>query len=142
LNSKEFISFKSKEISAAGIKIFPDDFLTSVENTTLILPSEALIMGNNFFGLYEVLTINGNSFCQTETLTKAKYIVYSGKQKKREIKIPVNEKDIEMAVKSYEKYLDDLLREIDKNYKSRFPESKDANIVGNEIFRTLNLSRL
>ncbi len=142
MTSKEFIAKKVKDIPAEGLKVFPDDFLISCEVTSLDLPQETLIIGNQFFGSYEVLTAKGSSFCQAESLTRAKYIVYAGKQKNKMIKIPLNEKDIETAVKNYEKYLDDLLRQIKKEYRVQFPDVKEIDPTINEIFRLLNLSRL
>ena len=142
MTPKEFFSKKVKEISKEKLKSFPDDFLTSATNSKLSLPSKMLIIGNEFFGFYEVLTISGESFCQAESLIKAKYYVYSSRQKVKEVQIPNYEKEMEKAVKSYEKYLDDLIREIEKDYKKVFPEAKDSNFAVNEIFRLLNLTRL
>lgn len=142
MTSKEFIAKKIKDFRAEGLKIFPGDFLLSNDTTSLSLISNALIVGSEFFGSYEVLTAEGSLFCSTETLANAKYIVYAGKQKNKEIKIPLNEKDIETSVKEYEKYLDGLLRQIKKEYKAQFPDGKDILSVVKEIFTLLNLSRL
>ena len=142
MTSREFILKKVKELSDERLKIFPDDFLISCDTNPFNLPSETLIMGNEFFGSYEILTADGSSICQAESLSKAKYIVYADKQQRKEIKIPVNEKDTSAAVKNYEKYLDDILRQMEKEYKTWFPEGKDMHSVINEIFRILNLKRL
>ncbi len=142
MTSKEFITEKIKEISQEGVKIFPNDFLLPCDHNSLRLPPDALIIGNEFFGLYEVLTIKGNSFQHADTLLKAKYLVYSGRQKDIEINIPADEKNIETMVKNYEKYLDMLLKQIEKDYKSSFPDNKDVNNIVNEVFRLLNLKRL
>lgn len=142
MTSKEFITKEIKEISQEGVKIFPDDFLFPCDYNSLRLPPDALIIGNEFFGSYEVLTAKGDSFHHTDTLLKAKYLVYSGRQKDREIKIPEDEENIKTMVKNYEKYLDMILKQIEKDYKSSFPENKDFNNVVNEVFRLLNLNRL
>jgi len=142
LTSKEFIKNKLKELSGRGVKNFPDNFLFPCEVNEITLPPESLIIGNELFGNYEVITIKGHPFCHTDTLLKAKYIVYAGKQKDRKIKIPVNERDIEAAIKNYEKYLDTMLRETEKDYRKLFPENKDVNNIVNEVFRLLNLNRL
>ncbi len=142
MTSKEFITKKIREISEEGIKKFPDDFLSACEITTVTLPSGSLFIGNEFFGSYEVLTGNGDSFCHTDTLFRAKYYVYAGRQKERNVVIPVEEKDIETVVKDYEKYLDKMLKQIEKDYKSLNPENKNVNSVVNEIFRLLNLIRV
>jgi hypothetical protein len=142
LTPKEFITKKIREISEEGIQNFPDDFLFPCETDTTTLPSGSLLIGNEFFGSYEVLTVNGDSFCHTDTLLKAKYYVYASRKKERNIKIPVNGKDIETVVKNYEKYLDKLLKQIENDYRSLNPEYKDVNSVVNEVFRLLNLKRL
>ncbi|HSD63683.1 MAG TPA: hypothetical protein VLB50_07785 [Ignavibacteriaceae bacterium] len=142
MTSKIFIAKKVKDFSAGGLKTFPGDFIISCDFIPFQLPSGTLIMGNEFFGCYEILTATRVPFCQAESLAKAKYIVYTARGKNEEIKIPVNEKDIEAVVKEYEKYLDDILRQIKKEYLLQFPEGKEANIVVNKIFGLLNLSRL
>jgi hypothetical protein len=142
LTSKEFISKKVRDFSSKGLKIFPDDFYMPGEATSVVLPSETLIIGNEFFGTYEVLTINGNSFCYADSLSRAKYLVYSARQKNRDIRIPLNEKDIDVSLKSYEKYLDSLIRQIEKEYKAEFSDGKEVHSVVNKIFRMLNLTRL
>lgn len=142
MTSKEFIVKKIREISEKGIKKFPDDFLFACESDEIVLPSGSLFIGNEFFGSYEVLTVNGESFRHTDTLIKAKYYVYAGRHKDRNIKIPVRDRDLETVVKDYEKYLDKLLKEIENDYKSIYPENKDVNTVVNEVFRLLNLIRV
>ena len=142
MTSKGFISKKVRDISSEGIKNFPDDFCISVETASVTLPSESLIIGNEFFGTFEVLAINGSSFCHADSLTKAKYLVYSARHKNRDIRIPINEKDIEAILNSYEKYLDSLIRQIEKEYNAEFAGDKEMHIVINKIFRMLNLTRL
>lgn len=139
---KEFISKKVRDFSSEGLKIFPADFYIPGEATSIILPSETLIIGNEFFGTYEVLTISGNSFCYADSLSRAKYLVYSARQKNRDIQIPLNEKDIDATLKGYENYLYSLIRQIEKEYKAEFSDGKDAHTVVNKIFRMLNLTRL
>lgn len=142
MTSKEFITKKIREISAEGIKKFPDDFLPACKTSEITLPTGFLSIGNEFFGSYEVLTTNGESFCHTDTLIKAKYYVYAGRKKERKIKIPVEEKDIETSVKDYEEYLDKLLKHIENDYLSVNPENKDVYSIVNEVFRLLNLIRV
>jgi hypothetical protein len=142
LTPKEFISNKTKEISEKGIKIFPENFIFPCETNEISLPPETLVLGNEFFGSYEVLTVAGDSFCHTDTLYKAKYYVYAGRQKSRVFNIPLNEKDIEKVVRSYEQYLDGLLKHIESEYNSIFPENKDVSNIVSEVFRILNLNRL
>ena len=142
MNSREFISLKIKQITDEGIKKFPEDFLFPCDLSSFTLPSETLVIGNEFFGSYEVITTRGASFCHTDTIMKAKYLVYAGRNKDREIKIPTDDKNVELVVKDYEKYLDQKLKQLEKDYRKLFPESKDAAYAVNEVFRILNLNRL
>lgn len=142
MTPKEFISQKTKEISEKGIQIFPENFLYPCKTEEVSVPYETLVIGNEFFGSYEVLTVAGESFCHTDTLFKAKYFVYAGRQKSKKFIIPVDEKDIEKIVRSYERYLDGILRQIEREYISLFPEKKDVSNIVSEVFRILNLKRL
>lgn len=142
MTSKEFISKKAKEISEKGLQKFPENFLFPCKTDGLSLPPETLVIGNEFFGSYEVLTVAGESICHTDTLYKAKYYVYAARQKDRNSSIPVDEKDIEKVARNYEEYLDRILRQIESEYKSLFPENKDASRIASEVFRILNLNRL
>lgn len=142
MTGKEFISKKVKELSSEGIKNFPDDFIISCDTTSLTLPGETLIIGNEFFGMYEIITSKGNLFGQPESFIKAKYIVYSGKHRDKTISIPLEEKNIEAMVRNYEKYLDTILRQIDNEYIKNFPDGNELHSITNDIFRKLNLNRL
>ena len=142
MTSKDFITKTVKVISAEGVSVFPDDFLLPCETVPVNLPPHTLILGNEFFGSREVITTGGSLFCHTETLSRAKYIVYAAGKNNREIDVPVKESDIEIIVKNYEKYLDTILKKTEKEYRSLFPEDKDVNSVVNEVFRLLNLIRL
>ncbi len=142
MNSREFISLKIKQITDEGIKKFPEDFLFPCDLSSFTLPSETLVIGNEFFGSYEVITTRGASFCHTDTIIKAKYLVYAGRNKDREIKIPTDDKNVELVVRDYEKYLDQKLKQLEKDYRKLFPENKDAASAVNEVFRILNLNRL
>lgn len=142
MTSKEFITKTVKQITDEGVPVFPDDFLPPCETVPFKLPSQTLVLGNEFFGSREVLTTDGSLFCHSESLARAKYLVYASGRKNREINIPVNDDDIETAVKNYGKFLDSVLKKTEKEYRTAFPESKDVNTVTNEVFRMLNLKRL
>ncbi len=142
MTPKEFITKTVGKISDEGVRIFPDDFLPPCETVPIKLPPQTLITGNEFFGSREVLTTGGSLFCHTESLARAKYLVYAAVKPNRDIDVPVKDRDIDSAVKDYEKYLDTILRQTEKEYRSIFPEDKDVKAVINEVFRLLNLKRL
>jgi len=49
---------------------------------------------------------------------------------------------IKKAVEDYEKYLDQLLLDIKKDYLKKINNGKNLATVSNEIFKKLNLTRL
>ncbi|MDP3148008.1 MAG: hypothetical protein Q8N83_02645 [Ignavibacteria bacterium] len=124
-----------------GIKIFPDEFLSSGETKTISVPAKILIMGEEFFGSYEILSADRKVVYQASTYSEAKYLIYASRKKTAEIIIPSSEEEIKQAVLQYEKYLDSIMKEIVSLYKKTFPEEKNSLFVMNEILMILNLVR-
>lgn len=141
MTEKEFILYFTSSISSEGIKKFPDDFLVAGETKELKLPGKTLIMGEEFFGKYEIITIDGTPVMQFDSHTEAKFIVYAGKTKPSSVSIPVSEKELKSAVTAYEKYLDSIVKQVEADFKMKCPDSKNLNSTINEIFRILNLVR-
>jgi hypothetical protein len=142
LNEKDFIFSKSRELHLNGIKIFPIDFINSKNFNVIEVPEKELVLGKEFFGSYEVSTTAGDFLLTFSNSHEAKYIVYASKNRTNTIKIPKESHDIKMAVEGYEKYLDQLLVEIKKDYLAKFSNGKNITSVSNEIFKKLNLTRL
>ncbi len=71
-----------------------------------------------------------------------KFIVYASCNANGLIEIPQDKKIIKDAVKQYENYIDFILIEIQKNFKTAFPDSENNLDVVNEIFKKLNLIRV
>jgi hypothetical protein len=141
LTEKEFISGWTKKIEKEGIKNFPDDFITNLDKEAFELPGKTLVLGQEFFGSHEILTIDGNPFIQLSSHAKAKYLIYSNRLKPKSIMIPKNESEIKSVVSNYENYLDSMLKKIRADYNSNFPDGKNSVVTANEIFRILNLIR-
>ena len=141
MTEKEFISGWTKKIEKEGIKKFPEDFIVNKDLEKIELPGKTLIIGEEFFGSYEILTIDGNPFLQLKNHTKAKYIVYSNRLKPKIILVPSSESEIKTAVSNYENYLDGILKEIKQDYTKNFPYGKNSIASANEIFKILNLTR-
>ena len=142
MSEKDFIFSKSKELELTGIKNFPIDFTNSKKFNAIQVPEKELVLGKEFFGSFEVSAITGEFVLTLNNKFEAKYIVYASKNRKREVKIPVELESIKSAVESYEKYLDQLLLEIKKDYLARFKNGKNITSVSSEIFKKLNLTRL
>lgn len=142
MNEKEFISKWIAKLSAGdNLKNFPGDFVESAETKDFTLPVKSLVIGNEFFGAYEIITTDGASVLQAENYLEAKFYVYSNRNKDRVIKIPLNLKEIEKAVLAYESHLDEVIKKVEKSYKKEFPDSKTADSAINDIFRALNINR-
>jgi len=142
VNEKDFIFSKSKDISLSGIKYFPVDFTDLKKTRELDVPDKQLMPGEEFFGSFEVKTASGDFTMTLDNESEAKYISYASLNRKNKIKIPKELINIKSAVENYEKYLDELLNEIKKDYEYRFKTGKNFNSVSNEIFKRLNLIRL
>ena len=142
MNEKDFIFSKSREFQLAGIKNFPLDFVNSKNFNVIEVPGKELVLGKEFFGSYEVSTIVGDFLLTFNNSHEAKYIVYASKNRKDTIKIPKESDNIKSAVENYEKYLDQLLQGVKKDYFARFNNGKNFTSVSNEIFKKLNLIRL
>lgn len=141
MKEKEFISKWTSSLSENGIKKFPEDFLVGEDIEEIFLPDKTLIIGKEFFGRYEVLTVDGTAILQAESLYKAKYIAYSSRTKTGSVKIPLNDDHIKTTVIQYESYLDSIIKEIESDYKKNFPGEKRSSALINETFRILNLNR-
>lgn len=124
------------------LKIFPQDFTSSNENEILNMPAKNLLLSPPLFDSYEIIDNDGNIIFHLDALSKAKYILYANREKPLRITIPKNLEEIEAAVKSYENYIDGILKNIESDFKEKFPRSKNFALISNQIFNSLNLIRL
>lgn len=134
--AKEWVS-ENKD----SIKSFPNDFLLNEKTDEIKLPAKVLVLGPELFGTYELLDEKGNEELKVDDIYKAKYVLYANRNKPLNVNCPIDAKEIKSVVKSYEKYLDELLEKIKKEFKSNFPESKAFPEISNYIFNSLNLKR-
>ena len=134
MSEKDFIFSKSKDISLSGLKSFPIDFSNPKNLTTIDVPEKVLLLGKEFFGSYEVSSANGDFVLTFNNEFEAKYVVYASQSRKNKIKIPPDLIAIKKAVEDYEKYLDQILQEIKKEYLKKFSNEKNLTSVSNEIF--------
>jgi hypothetical protein len=145
LTEKEFISkwvdILSKGLSHGKLKSFPSDFVGACESMEIKLPGTSLTLGDELFGSIEILDTYGKSVFMADSLSKAKYILYGSKNNCLSLQIPKDEKILSDTVKSYEKYLDGMLKEIESDFKKNFSELKNFPRISLEIFNTLDLRR-
>jgi hypothetical protein len=138
LREKEFYKFKADELKK-GLKSFPADFTEVHKGRSVKLPSHPLFPGREFFGKIEITAPDGTQWSLSDDISEAKYIIYSRQNGYSEVSIP-EEKLMKEAVTEYEKYLDSIMKDIEKDFRSRFPEGDKSYAVA-EIFRHLNLVR-
>jgi len=141
LTEKEFITITVESFNEKGIKIFPDEFSFSSETRSIAVSSKTMIMGEEFFGSYEILTADRKTVYQATNYNEAKFLIYASRKKSPEITIPLSEDEMKQSILRYEKYLDTLMKEIVSLYKTYSPEGKNSLSVMNEIMMILNLVR-
>jgi len=142
LNEADFIFSKSKELSLSGIKNFPIDFIKTKKFSEVDVPDKVLVLGKEFFGSFEVSSPTGDFILTFTNEYEAKYIVYASRNRQNKIKIPSDLTSTKICVEEYEKYLDQLLREIENEYQKKIKQGKNFTSISNQIFKKLNLTRL
>jgi hypothetical protein len=141
LNEKLFIESWLNKIQTAGLKQFPLHFIDETRLDIISIPTKTLVIGQEFFGAYEIITTDGESVYQASNYDEAKFIVYSSKERNGKSYLPKDRSMIKTLVDSYNNYLDELLGQIKKDYKKNFQDGKNVHGVSNEIFKKLNLIR-
>ncbi len=141
MNEKSFIDSWLNKIQSTGIKRFPLDFVDDTQLDVISIPIKTLVIGQEFFGDYEIITTDGESVFHASSYDEAKFIVYSSKERNGKTYLPKDKSKIKPIVDSYNNYLDHYLKQINKDYKKYFPDGKNVNAVSNEIFHKLNLIR-
>ncbi|MFC2133556.1 hypothetical protein ACFLTH_02965 [Bacteroidota bacterium] len=140
MKEKEFINNWKTKIGDEMLKSFPDDFIGKVKSETIDLPGKSLTL-SELFNSYEILDADGNNYFTTDDYVKVKYILYGTRFRPKKLAIPKGDSDLKKAVKEYEKLLDSILREMEKDYKKIFPDAEKFMKVSNQVFNSLNLQR-
>jgi hypothetical protein len=141
LNEELFIENWISKVQSSGIRQFPLHFIDESQLDIVSIPIKTLVIGQEFFGAYEIITTDGESVYHASNYDEAKFIVYSSKERNGKTFIPKDKSIIKSLVDSYNNYLDDLLAQIKNDYKKNFKDGKNVNAVSNEIFKKLNLIR-
>jgi len=139
VTEKEFTAETVEHYLGKGINVIPADFVETTFVEVLDIPKKTLILGEE---LFEIITTDGSQVLLTDDLMKGKFIVYASCNANGPIEIPQEKRMLEDAVYKYENYIDFILIEIQKDFKTAFPESEYNLDVVNEIFKKLNLIRI
>lgn len=142
MNENQFISSWIQKLVSNKIKKFPDDFYVEGDKEEFSLPSTSLLIGQEFFGEYELIDITGKEILKTNSYEKAKYFFYANRLKPNHISIPKDSNLVFKMVSEYEMYLDTIIKNIEIDYRQNFPSSKSFLEVLNKIFSHLNIVRL
>jgi len=142
VTEKEFTAETVEHYLGKGINVIPADFVETTFVEVLDIPKKTLILGEELFGSFEIITTDGSQVLLTDDLMKGKFIVYASCNANGLIEIPQDKKMIEDAVEKYENYIDFILIEIQKDFETGFPGSENNLDVVNEIFKKLNLIRI
>lgn len=142
MDEKNFRLHWIKTLNNESIKIFPNDFLASCELENYALPGKGLLIGNEFFGEFELIDADGKEILRVDSYDKAKFIIYSNRSKPRVITVPINISVIKEMNLKYEAYLDSIIKRIEHDYQKHFPGSKNYTDLLNQIFKHLNLIRM
>lgn len=140
MTEKEFEIYWIEKIKRER-KNFPSDFINSTDCKLFVNDGNVLTIGGEFFGNYEIVDVHGKVVAQASDYSEAKYYIYASLTKPAEIPIPKNSEDVKSAVKEYEKYLDELILSMKKDFEEKFPESKGFLKASNYIFNSLKLHR-
>ncbi len=141
MTRKEFISAWLSKITNDGIQQFSSAFIPANNTEVLNLPAKTLIIGEEFFGTFEIIATDGTPVLNADSYAKAKYIIYANRTKPGKILIPKDNLQLKAAISKYENYLDEIIKKIVEGYKKDFPGDKNAGAAVNEIFKLLNLVR-
>ena len=142
MTEKEFIAKTVEHYLEAGIKNFPANFVETISTKVLEIPKKTLILGEELFGSFEIITTDGSQVLLTDDLMTGKFIVYASCNANGLIEIPQEKKMVGDAVERYENYIDFILVEIQKDFKTTFPESENNLDIVNEVFKKLKLIRI
>ena len=142
MNEKDFITAWVLSLKEEKLKSFPIDFTIDAEYENVSFDGERILIGQEFFGEYELINIDGKEVLRVDSYEKAKYFIYANRNQPKAISIPTSNIAVKQMISAYEKYLDIILKRISSDYTKKFPGMKNSAEVINRIFDHLNLIRL
>ena len=88
MNENLFIENCLIKVQSSGIRKFPHHFIDESQLDNISIPIKTLVIGQEFFGAYEIITTDGESVYQASNYDEAKFIVYSSKERNGKTYIP------------------------------------------------------
>ncbi|MBI2420138.1 MAG: hypothetical protein HYV28_19930 [Ignavibacteriales bacterium] len=140
MTEKEFVQKHLARLQQA-LSRFPEAFLGEQAVKDFTLPDSRLNLGEELFGSYELIDSAGNTLHTARDIYEAKYLVYSSQHRHTIVPVPVNHSGYQAVTSAYERYIDNILKELISDYQKLFPAGKNAMAVVNEILRVLGLVR-
>lgn len=141
MNTNEFQNIWLKKIETEILKSFPEDFIEGFDFEIIDLPGKPLLKGTELFGNFEIIDTDGDVLLSTDNVYKIKYLLYANRNIPANTKIPTDDKDLSVAVKSFEKHLDEIVKMVNEDFKKHFPNTEGLTSVTSKIFQILNLRR-
>lgn len=145
VNSKEFRLFPDNFLTTADHEqeqhlIYPDKTWNTITEF-IAIPQKALIIGDEFFGNYDILEPEGEMVLRTDSFVKAKYICYASRFRVSSLLIPISEEYLFKIVAAYENYYDKLLKELFKSIFQVIKNDNKTNEIVKDVLTYFNLTR-
>ena len=70
MDEKEFIQSWVLKLKEEKFKSFPDDFTIDTEYETILLPEKRILIGQEFFGEYEIIDAEGKEILRANARCK------------------------------------------------------------------------
>lgn len=141
MNTNEFQNTWQNKIEIEILKSFPEDFIEGFDFEIIDLPGKPLLKGTELFGNFEIIDTDGDVLLSTDNVYKIKYLLYANRNIPANTKIPTDDKDLSIAVKSFEKHLDEIVKTVNEDFKKHFTSTEGLTSVTSKIFQKLNLRR-
>ena len=142
-DDEELLELILVEIAPYGPKQFPDDFLDNKDCTDFYeveLPGTQL----HFAPLSQTIIASPRGYFhyQAKNPPEAKYVLYSHKVGLKRVKVPRDNLILFKAVKTYERYCDEVTRRSFELFLEFTYDEQKAELLANEIANRLDVRRI
>lgn len=123
-----------KEVDVNRLKRFPDDYIGVCELKEITVPKGEAEVGGDLLGFYVRV---GDKEIRCKSRLEAKYIQYAIMNGHRVIKIPLDDRVVEKAVKEYESVLEEFKKRINDLLEVAIPDSKVRAEINDIVWRRI-----